>query len=128
MGEGPSGPPGPSSRGIRFGVLFGALTAMVSVAAIGRAWAACDIGGNAAANGMTLLVLAAPAGVAAAVPWVVLRGTLGRSRQGAALAAGLVFTVWFTWFLVTWLGMPDSCPDPWCPDDVPPWWPGCIPA
>ncbi|SNX55968.1 hypothetical protein SAMN06272735_0405 [Streptomyces sp. TLI_55] len=59
---------------------------MVSVTAIGKAWATCDTGNGAAANAMTLL------------------------------------------FLMTWLGMPDSYPDPLCPGNVPPWWPGFIPA
>ncbi|MFE9674556.1 hypothetical protein ACFYO5_10590 [Streptomyces sp. NPDC006259] len=44
------------------------------------------------------------------------------------MTAGLIFTLWFTWFLVTWLGMPDSYPAPRCPANVPPWWPGFIPA
>ncbi|MFG2726693.1 hypothetical protein [Streptomyces canus] len=39
------------------GVLLGGLTAVVCVAAIGRAWAACDVGVNAAANSTTLLFL-----------------------------------------------------------------------
>lgn len=101
---------------------------MVSVAAVGRAWAACDVGGDAAANGMTLLFLAPLIWVAAAVPWVILYGTLGRRHRRAAPAAGIVFTLWFTWFLVTWLGMPDSYPAPLCPGNVPPWWPGFLPA
>src|SRR5690349_16836638 len=54
-----------------------------------------------------------------AVPWVVLHGTLGRRHPTAAPAAGLVFSVWFTWFLVTWLGMADSSPAPLCPGNVP---------
>lgn len=125
---GPTSPPRPWSRGIRFGALFGAFSSVVSVMAIGRAWAACDVGVNAAANSMTLLFLAPVIWVAAAVPWVVLYGTLGRHHRGSAVAAGLVVTVCFTWFVVTWLGMPDSYPDPLCRGNVPPWWPGFIPA
>lgn len=109
------------------GALFGGLTAIVSVVAIGRAWAACDIG-SGPANGMTLLFLAPVIWIAAAVPWLVLHGTLGRHHRGAALTAGLVFTLWFTWFLVTWLGLPDTYPAPVCPGNVPPWWPGGIPT
>ncbi|MFJ4844852.1 MULTISPECIES: hypothetical protein [unclassified Streptomyces] len=118
----------PWSRGIRYGALFGGLAAGVSVTVIGRAWAACDVGVNAASGSTVLLLLAPVVRVAAAVPWVLLQGTLGRRHQGAVLAAGLVLTVGFTWFLVTWLGMPDSYPDPVCPGNVPPWWPGFIPA
>ncbi len=133
MGVGPSstGPaslPSPRSSEVRRGVLFGALTALVSLTAIGRAWTACDIGVNAGARSATLLFLAPLVWVAAAVPWVILYATLGRRHRGAALTAGLVFTLWFTWFLVTWLGMPDSYPDPWCPNNVPPWWPSFLPA
>lgn len=121
-------PPRPWFRGIGFGILYGGLTSVVSVVAIGRAWAACDVGVNAAANSLTLLLLAPLIWVATAIPWVVLHGTLGRRHRRAALVAGLAFTVWFTWFLVTWLGMPDSYPSPWCTDNVPPWWPSYLPA
>lgn len=77
---------------------------------------------------MTLLFLAPLIWIAAAVPWVVLHGTLGRRHRGSALTAGLVVTVWFTWFVVTWIGIVDSYPDPQCPGNVPPWWPSFIPA
>ncbi|WP_051947847.1 hypothetical protein [Streptomyces scabiei] len=127
VGAEPSSPPNPWFRGTVFGALFGGLTAVVSVAAIGRAWAACDVG-SGAADGMTLLLLAPLVWIAAAIPWTILHGTLGRRHRWAALAAGFVFTLWFTWFLVTWLGMPDSYPDPLCPGNVPPWWPGFVPA
>ena len=128
MGAEPSSPPNRWLRGTGIGVLFGALTAVVSIAAIGRAWAACDIGSSAAANGMTLLFLAPLIWIAAAVPWVILHGTLGRRHRRTALTAGLIFTLWLTWFLVAWLGMPDSYPAPSCPGNVPPWWPSFIPA
>ena len=128
VGTEASSTPGRWFRGTGFGVLFGGLTAVVSTAAIGRAWAACDVGINAAANSMTLLFLAPLIWIAAAIPWVILHGTLGRRHRRAALAAGLVFTLWFAWFLVTWLGMPDSYPAPSCPGNVPPWWPSFVPA
>ncbi|MEU5254664.1 hypothetical protein [Streptomyces longwoodensis] len=122
--------PGPSSRwckGAGFGVLFGGLTAVVSTVVIGHAWATCDIG-NGVTNGMTLLLLVPLIWIAAAVPWLILHSTLGRRHGRTALAAGLIFSLWFTWFLVTWLGMPDSYPDPFCPGNVPSWWPSFIPA
>jgi hypothetical protein len=112
---------------VLFGVLFGGLTAVVSLAVIGRAWAACDVG-SSAGNGMTLLFLVPLVWIATAVPWTILQGTLGRNHRGAALAVGLVLTLWFSWFLATWLGMPDSYPSPSCPGNVPPWWPGFLPA
>lgn len=128
VGAEPSSPPSHWFRGTGFGVLFGGLTAVVTIAAIGRAWAACDIGVNAAANSMTLMFLAPLIWIAAAVPWVILHSTLGKRHRSTTLAAGLIFTLWFTWFLVTWLGMPDSYPAPLCPGNVPPWWPSFIPA
>ncbi len=128
MEAGPPSPPGPWSGGVLFGVLSGGLTSVVSVVTVGRVWAACDVGVNSAADSMTLVFLAPLIWLAAAVPWVVLHGTLGRRHPRAALAAGIVFTVWFTWFLVTWLGTADSYPDASCPGNVPSWWPGFIPA
>ena len=101
---------------------------MASVAAVGRAWAACDIGVNAAANSLSLLFLTPLIWLTAAVPWVILYGTLGRRHRSAALGVGLVFTLWFAWFLVTWLGMPDVYPAPSCPGNVPPWWPSFLPT
>lgn len=77
---------------------------------------------------MTLLFLAPLIWIAAAVPWVILHSTLGRRHRRTALTAGLIFTLWFTWFLVTWLGMPDTYPAPLCLGNVPPWWPSFIPA
>ncbi|MCL7427172.1 hypothetical protein [Streptomyces sp. YS415] len=121
-------PPGRWLSGLGFGVLFAGLTAVVTVAAIGRAWTACDIGINAAANSLTLLFLAPLIWLAGAVPWVILHSTLGRRHRRTALMTGLVFTMWLTWFLITWLGMPDSYPAPICPGNVPPWWPSFIPA
>ncbi|OEJ95238.1 hypothetical protein [Streptomyces thermolilacinus] len=110
------------------GVLFGGLTAAVSLTAIGKAWAACDIGVNASANNLTLLFLTPLLWIAAAVPWTALYRTLGRRHRGAAPAAGLAFSLWFTWLAVTRLGMPDDHPASFCPDNVPPWWPGFLPA
>jgi len=122
------GPSSPRLTGIGVGVLLGGVTAAVSVTAIGRAWAACDTGNGAAANGMTLLFLTPLVWIAAAVAWIVVRSTLGRRHPKAAWAAGLTLTLWLMWFLVTWLGMPGSYPDPLCPGNVPPWWPSFIPA
>ncbi|MFF0837748.1 MULTISPECIES: hypothetical protein [unclassified Streptomyces] len=127
MGAVPSSPQSRRFRETGLGVLFGGLTAVVSTAAIGNAWAACDIG-NGVTNGMTLLVLAPLIWIAAAVPLVILHSTLGTRHRRTALAAGLIFALWFAWFLVTWLGMPDSYPTPLCPGNVPPWWPSFIPA
>ncbi len=127
VGAAPSSPPIRRFRGTGFGVLFGGLTAVVSTAAIGNAWATCDIG-NGVTNGMTLLFLFPPIWIAAAVPWVILHSTIGRRHRRTTLTAELIFTLWFTWFLVTWLGMPDSYPAPLCPGNVPPWWPSFIPA
>jgi hypothetical protein len=111
-----------------FGVLFGGLTSLVSTVVIGRVWAACDIGVGAAANSLTLLVLAPLIWIATAIPLGVLHGVLVGRHRRAALAAGFLFTVCCTWFLVTWIGVPDSYPDPVCPGNVPPWWPGFVPV
>ncbi|NHI06572.1 hypothetical protein STPH2_1935 [Streptomyces sp. KO7888] len=83
----------------------------VSTAATGSTWAACDIG-NGVTNGMALLILAPLTWIAAAVPWVILHSTLGRRHRRTARTAGLIFTLWPTWFLATRLGMPDSYPAP----------------
>lgn len=124
----PSSPPSRRFGGTGFAVLLGGLTAVVTIAVIGRAWTACDIGTNAAANSMTLLILTPLIWIAAAVFWAILHNTLGRHHRRTALTTGLIFILWFIWFLVTWLGMPDSYPATLCPENVPPWWPSFIPA
>ncbi|MCO4700300.1 hypothetical protein LRR80_06405 [Streptomyces sp. RO-S4] len=101
---------------------------MVSVAVIGRAWAACDVGPGSAANNVTLLFLAPVVWAAAAIPCAVLYGALARRRRRTALTAVVLLSLSFTWFLVTWLGMPDGYPAPYCPGNVPPWWPAFLPA
>ncbi|MFE4552617.1 hypothetical protein [Streptomyces sp. NPDC056785] len=50
---------------------------------------------------MTLLLLAPLIWIAAAVPWAVLRSTLGRRHRRTALMAEVIFVLWLTWFLVT---------------------------
>lgn len=110
------------------GIALGGVTSLVSIVTIGQVWATCDVGGNASTHSLSLLFLVPFIWFAAAVPWVVLYGALGRHHRGAALAAGLLFSAWFAWFLVTWLGTMDSYPDPLCPGNVPPWWPSFIPA
>lgn len=98
VGEQSTSPPGRWFRGAGSGVLLCGLTSVVATAAIGRAWAACDVGSNAAANSMNLLFLAPLVWIAAAVPWVLLRSTLGKRHHRSALTAGLAFTIWFAWF------------------------------
>lgn len=120
-------PPGAWSRGVLSGVFFGSVATVVSVPTIGRAWTACDVGSNAA-NSLSLLFLTPLIWIAAAFPWIILHGVLGRGHRLAALTAGLAWTLWFTWFVVTWLGMPNSYPAPLCPGNVPPWWPSFLPA
>ncbi|MFF9621370.1 hypothetical protein [Streptomyces griseosporeus] len=118
----------PWLTGVRLGVGVGGVTGPAAVVAVGRVWAACDIGVNAAANSLTLVFLAPLAWLAAALPWVALYGTLGRRHRALALAAGLLFSVWFAWFLVTWLGVAEGNPQSRCPGNVPPWWPDFVPT
>ncbi|AZQ40955.1 hypothetical protein EJ357_46885 [Streptomyces cyaneochromogenes] len=125
---GPAKPARPWSRGILCGVLFGGLASVVSLVTIGRVWAACDVGVNAAASSMTLLFLAPLIWIGVAISWVLLYGTLGRRHRSAALTTGLILTVCVTWCLVTRLGMVDSYPAPRCAGNVPPWWPSFIPT
>ncbi|MDT0395972.1 MULTISPECIES: hypothetical protein [Streptomyces] len=118
------------SRGgaVRVGILLGGGTSVVSTVAIGQVWAACDVGAGSAANSSTLLLLAPLFWFATAIPLAVLYGVVAGRHRRAALAAALLLAVCCAWFLVTWLGVLDSYPDPVCPGNVPPWWPEFIPA
>ena len=86
VGAALSSPPSRGFRGTGPDVLFGGLTAVMSTAAMGRAWAACAIG-SSAANGLTSLFPAPLIWIAAAVLWVIPHSALGRRHRRTALTA-----------------------------------------
>lgn len=114
--------------GVRVGVVCGGVTSVVAVIVIGRVWSACDVGGGASANSLSLAVMCPAVWVVVGISWVLVRGLLGRIHPGAALLVGVLLNAWLLWFSVAWLGVLDSYPDPICPGNVPSWWPRFIPA
>ena len=113
---------------VRVGVVCGGVTSVVAVIVIGRVWSACDVGGGASANSLSLAVMCPAVWVVVGISWVLVRGLLGRIHPGAALLVGVLLNAWLLWFSVAWLGVLDSYPDPICPGNVPSWWPRFIPA
>jgi hypothetical protein len=97
-----------------------------------HAYAACDVGINASANGSTLLFIGLP------VMWVlnavVFGAVLARvsgptwRRRALGVPAALAALVFVAWLLFAWQGTPSDYPDPICPSNVPPWWPSWIPV
>ncbi|CAM5675156.1 putative protein OS=Streptomyces griseorubiginosus OX=67304 GN=DWG14_07603 PE=4 SV=1 [Streptomyces griseorubiginosus] len=103
------------------GLALAAATAML----LGRAWNACDVGVNNAANSTFLIWLFIPGLWAVLVlAWVAVGALFGNHPlvHALALAVALAGLVWCT--LSLWLGEAT----PVCPDGVPPWWPRLIPA
>ncbi|MCT9004006.1 hypothetical protein [Streptomyces rhizosphaerihabitans] len=119
---------GPWFAGFRLGALLGVPTSLVAVLVIGRVWASCGIGVNASANSLSLLLVAPVVWIGTAASWTLVHGAIGRFGRGAVVAVGVLFNLWFLWYVVTALGTMGSYPDPVCPGNVPPWWPGFVPA
>jgi hypothetical protein len=86
----------------------------------------CDVGVNAGANAM-VLVLALPllwlvdaAFFAAALAAVT---GAGRQRSVPGLLAGVSALALLAWALFALVGAPAGYPSPLCRANVPPWWP-----
>lgn len=118
------------------GLLAGGPAAFGLVILISRAYDACDVGANNAANATFLLFVAFPllALVNAAVFGIVfatmsarVAGPVWRRRAPAVLPALLAVLV-LAWLLFAWQGTPADYPAPLCDSNVPPWWPSWIPA
>ena len=117
--------------GLALGAALGAAAAYGLVSLLGRAWSTCDVGINPSANSFALLALlpivwlvdVAAFAIAFAV---VFRG--GRLSAAIATLAGLLALAVTGWVVFAWVGTPAGYPAPACPDNVPPWWPGWLPA
>ncbi|MER7726293.1 hypothetical protein [Streptomyces sp. NPDC096323] len=99
--------------------------ALLTAALLGRAWSACDVGTNNAANGTFLLLLFVPAlTLALLLLWLASVGLLGKHPLICAMAGGaLVLTASWCAISLLWGGTTY-----YCPSGVPPWWPGVVPA
>ncbi|OII68942.1 hypothetical protein BJP39_19440 [Streptomyces sp. CC77] len=110
------------------GASLGVVTAVAVVVAIGSIWESCDIGVSSSANSAVLLVPSPFVWVLSAALWALPLAGWGRVSRGVAVVLGAVANLLFVWFLVSWLGVLDSYPDPRCPGNVPAWWPGFLPV
>lgn len=113
------------------GVAFGGPAAYGLVVLTADAWATCDVGINAAANGFTLLFVLPLLWGANATAFGVAYATVslaGWARRPLAIVAGLLVLTMLAWALFATFGTPAGYPDPMCPANVPPWWPSWIPA
>jgi hypothetical protein len=122
--------------GCGLGLLLGVPAAFGDIVLVGRAWAACDVGINSAANSWSLVffvfpVMACVNTAVFAVVFAVAGGRLAqRGRLGwvGAVAVGLFALAVVTWLLMAIAGTPSDYPSPWCERNVPPWWPSWIPV
>ncbi|GAB2919615.1 hypothetical protein [Streptomyces mayteni] len=125
--------PLPLARALAWGVPLGAAAALALAVLTGRAWQACDVGANAAANSWALLteVLIGVGTVNAALfaaTYLALPPRNPGRRLGTALAAWLPLTALVAWWYFAVHGTPADYPAPLCPENVPPWWPSAIPV
>ncbi|MET7383874.1 hypothetical protein [Streptomyces sp. NPDC005385] len=107
------------------GLVVGVALALLTTMLLGRATNACDAGVNNAANSVFLLYFFIPAlSALLLMGWVMVGAVLGGHPllHTVALAVTLLGLCWcalsFFWSGVT----------PTCPDGVPLWWPGSLPA
>jgi hypothetical protein len=119
------------STGCGVGVLVGGPAASGLVVLISQAYAACDVGINAGANSLALMLVLpviwlANSLVFGAVFARVSDATWKRRTLGAV--AALVALVLLAWLLFAWQGTPSDYPSPICRSNVPPWWPSWIPV
>lgn len=107
------------------GTALAPATALLTAALLARAWNACDIGVNGSANSTFLLVLFIPVlTIVLLTVWLSAVALLGRRPLlTAAVGGALVLTT--SWCAVS-LFLGDATA--YCPDGVPPWWPGAGPA
>lgn len=124
-------------RGTGRALVLGALVAVSAAVGlgqvVGRAWRACDVGINGAANSLSVLVevwIGVGAvncllfgGVYLLLP---VRGAV--LRWFAALAVWLPLMAVVAWWYFATRGTPADYPAPFCPGNVPPWWPSVIPV
>ncbi|TGD86495.1 hypothetical protein BayCH28_16995 [Mycolicibacterium sp. CH28] len=115
------------------GVVSGIFSAFAAVALLSRMWAACDVGINASANALGLLLFTAPlvmvaGGASAALAfWLIVR-TGKRWSVAAACAGAACATLIAVWTAVAVEHNPGrDYPAPLCVDNIPPWWPDAIP-
>jgi len=117
--------------GCGVGILVGGPAAFGLVVLVANAFAACDVGINGGANGLSLLF-------ALPVLWIlnalVFMGvfTLIAERTSQprtfGVVVGILAVLVLAWALFAWLGTPSDYPAPFCPGNVPPWWPSWLPA
>lgn len=110
------------------GTAVGLALAVLTATLLGRSWNACDVGVNNAANGGFLLFLFVPGLWALlTLAWAAVGLVLGNRPplvRALTLAVTLCALVWCV-VSVFWDG---SAATAACPDGVPLWWPGFVPA
>lgn len=115
------------------GVASGVGAAIAVVVLLSRMWAACDVGVNASANTLGLLLFTAPlvavaGGFSAGLTfWLIIR-TGKRWSVMAACAGAVGAALIVVWIVVAAQHNPGGdYPSPLCVDNIPPWWPKAIP-
>nr|WP_239158323.1 hypothetical protein [Streptomyces sp. SID13726] len=103
----------------------GGVFAGAAVWLIGSVWRTCDIG---TANGGALLAVFLVMWGVLSVLWGLSFKVFAGRRVKWAWAVAVCVSVGLVWAAVAWIGVIDSYPDPFCPGNVPPWWPDAVPV
>ncbi|MFJ8017601.1 hypothetical protein [Streptomyces sp. NPDC096339] len=88
--------------------MAGLATGVLGSLLLAAAWRACDVGVNAAANGLALIFYGALLASTAAVWWGVLIGYAGHWNPTVALLGGTAGTAVIVWIFVALLRVPNG--------------------
>lgn len=105
----------------------GGIMAAATVWVIAGIWHSCDVG-NGSADGAVLFFCFLLIWGALSSQWGVTLKMLGGKSIAGACAVAFCAAAGICWGLIAWIGVLDSYPAPVCPGNIPPWWPGFVPA
>lgn len=110
-------------------LLGGVAVAIVDGVLILNAWAQCDVGVNAGANGLTYVLFQLPAiALVAVLSGAATQRLVVNWPVPARIVAYAGVLVAIAYLHIWLVATPADYPDPLCTDNVPSWWPWFLPT
>lgn len=97
---------------------------------IANIWSSCDVGVNGSANSGFLVIVYLPlAFVVFSVAAGVTHSVMAKwTNATVALGSAFAVEIAIGWTVIAWIGIVDDYPAPFCPGNIPSWWPDFIPV